>query len=176
MNSPTTAEELIALGAIVKTHGLRGEVRLRPFNPDSELFTAGRLVRLRRNGVVSERRIRSARRHQQMYLLTFDGIDVIEQAEPLIGSELCVLRSELPETGPDEIYHFELIGMRVVTVDGQDIGSIVEIMDGAGADICVVRGHGHEHLIPMVSQIVREIDREARRVRIDPIPGLLAED
>ncbi|HYD49253.1 MAG TPA: ribosome maturation factor RimM [Terriglobales bacterium] len=175
MDQPPNSDDLIALGEIVNTHGLRGELRLRPFNPETVLLVPGRVVQLRRAGAEQAQTIATVRRHRSMFLLTFTGCDSIEQAETLVGSELCVGRQELPAVGENEIYHFELIGMRVVTLAGEDIGSVVEVMDATSADICVVRGARGENLIPMVADIVKEIDRSGRRIVIDPIPGLLEE-
>lgn len=166
-------DTLIPLGEIVTTHGLRGEVRVRAFNPDTKSLAAGATVQLRRDGKITPRRISASRRHRQMFLLTFDGIASIELAQPLLGSEICLPVEELPDAGPDSFYHFELVGMQVVTVGGEEIGKVVEVMDTAGSDICIVRGPGTEHLIPLVADVVTEIDRQGRRIVIDPIPGLL---
>lgn len=94
-------------------------------------------------------------------------------AEALIGYEVCVCEEALPPAAHGEIYHYQLIGMTVVTTGGEPIGIIEEMMTTASTDICVVRAGGREHLIPMIADVVKAVDREGRRIVIDPLPGLL---
>lgn len=170
------ADDLISLGTIVGTHALRGEVRLHPFNQKSTSIKPRARVVIRRDNEGREVRIESLRSHGRVWIVKLQGTDTIEAAEKLVGSEICLPRSRLPRLRKDEIYHFDLIGMRVVTDTGSDLGVITEVMDGAGADICVVQGESGEVLIPMISDIVRQIDRATRLMTITPIPGLLSDD
>lgn len=166
-------EALIPLGKLVNVHATRGELRMLPFNPDSETLTAGATVILRRGAWHEPRCIRSLRRHKHFLLLTLDGCDSMTAAEQLVGCEVCVHQHDLPPTGPDEIYHFELIGMTVLTTAGTVVGIVEEVLEASSHSICVVRAGKTEHLIPFVADVVKEIDRTAQRVIIDPPPGLL---
>ena len=94
-------------------------------------------------------------------------------AQELIGYEVCVRESDLPEAGPGEVYHYELIGMTVVTTAGVEIGLVAEVVPTPANDVCVVRAGAHEHLIPLVAAVVADIDRVHRRLVIDPLPGLI---
>lgn len=173
---PLTAEgdgDLVAVGRIVTTHGLRGEVRVHLFNPDSTTLRAGSEIVLQRGGEQSLHRIQAARPHKRVVLVTLEGCESIAIARTLVGSEVCVVKSQLPPAGPGEAYHFELLGMRVVTTRGEDLGMIVEILSLASNDVCVVRRGEHEHLIPMIADVVKEIDRQHCRLVIEPLPGLL---
>jgi len=173
-SADSAAGETVAIGRIVGTHALRGEVRIHLYNPDSAALDYVDSVRLHHTDGRRERRgIANVRRHKRVLLARLDGCASIEDAEPLIGTEIHVARNELPELGPDELYHFQLVGMSVHTVDGRDLGRVVEVMDLTAHAVCVVRDGQHEYLIPFVDEIVRESDPETGRMVIDPLPGLL---
>jgi 16S rRNA processing protein RimM len=167
------AEELIALGHLVRPHGLRGELRMRPYNPDTTALEGGTTVFLRRDGEHEQRRLNSVRRHKNVVLLTFEGCDDIDAAQELVGCEVCLSPDRLAPLAPGEIYHHELVGMRVRTTDGEDLGTVAEVMAVPSNDVLVVRDDTREHLIPLIADVVKEIDVAARSVVIEPIPGLL---
>lgn len=177
------AGNLLPIGRLVGTHGIRGELKLLTYNPQSETIVPGVRVTLitprRRDAEethanVAERKvITTVRPNKRVLLIRFDDCDSMSSAETWVGAEVCVAASELPEAGPDELYHYELIGMTVVTVDGSELGQVVEIIETGANDVCAVRGRGREYLIPLIADVVKTIDKQARRLVIDPLPGLL---
>jgi 16S rRNA processing protein RimM len=167
------AEALIPLGHLVRPHGLRGELRMRPYNPETTALESGAVVFLRRDGERQERRLTAVRRHKNVVLLTFEGCDDIDAAQKLVGCEVCLSPERLAPLAPGEVYHYELVGMRVRTVDGDDLGTVAEVMAVSSNDVLVVRDDTREHLIPLIADVVKDIDVAARCVLIDPIPGLL---
>jgi 16S rRNA processing protein RimM len=168
---------LVELGGIVNLHGIRGELRLLPHNPDTTLIDGLReLVLVRRDGTRETHRIRGARRHKRFVLLTLDGIDSATAAQALVGCRVAIPRTALPPAGPNAVYHADLIGCRVVTTDGTDLGHVREMLVTASNDICVVRGAGREHLIPLIADVISAIDVPGRRVVVHALAGLLDEE
>ena len=174
--STTTAPALVALGAVVNTHGIRGELRVRLYNPASRTLRPGADVVLRRGDTLHPHRVDALRPHQRVLLMQLVGCDSMTAAEALVGCEVCVPETDLPPLAAHEIYHRELQGMTVVTTGGVTLGVIDEIIPTASTDVCVVRGAGREHLIPLIADVVRELDRGGRRLVIEPLPGLLEPD
>ena len=166
-------EALIALGEIANTHATHGELRVRLFNPHSTTLTRGSTVILRRASEQQARRIIGLRTHKHFVLLTLDGCDSMTAAEALVGCEVCIPENELPPPGPDEVYHYQLLGMTVVTTTGEEVGIVTEVIPTGSNDVCVVRSAAREHLIPLIADVVRSVDREDKRLVIDPLPGLL---
>jgi 16S rRNA processing protein RimM len=172
---------MVALGTIVNTHGIRGEVRLLPYNPSTTVVHPGLRVTLRRDRAEHEVVIAAARRHKQFILLTVDGVASVTAAEGLVGSEVCVPAQTLPSLARDEVYHFQLIGLEVVTTGGTRVGTIREMFTTGANDVCVVerdteeaRGaQQREVMIPFIADIVKDVDLAGRRVVIEPLPGLL---
>lgn len=168
-----TDETLVSLGKVVKPHGIRGEIRFAPFNPTSTTVKAGSIVILRQNGAEQPRRVIAVRPHKHLQLLTLEDCTSMTAAETLVGAEVCVPASALPAPDPGEVYHRQILGLAMVTLDGTAVGTVVEIMPLPSADVCVVRADSREHLVPLVADIVKEIDVQGGRIVIDPPPGLL---
>jgi 16S rRNA processing protein RimM len=119
-------------------------------------------------------RLTAASPHGRGFLLVqLEGVKDRTAAEALIGGRLLVPAADLPAVGDGEFYWHELVGFRVETADGESLGTIAETFSTGTSDVWVVRGV-REHLIPVIEDVVRTIDRRGRRVVITPLPGLLA--
>jgi 16S rRNA processing protein RimM len=108
-----------------------------------------------------------------LLLVTLDACDDRDAAEALVGFRVLVEAEALPPPAEDEFYWHEVIGWRVETTAGATIGTIAECLATGANDVWVVRGGAREHLIPVIADVVRSIDREGGRVVIEPLPGLL---
>ena len=106
-------------------------------------------------------------------MASFEGIEDREAAEELVGGTLCIPRTELLPAPLDEFYVADLMGLTVVTVAGETVGSLTAVYPGNGHDVYGVDKGGREVLIPAVQPIVVTIDMAARRMTIDPPEGLL---
>jgi 16S rRNA processing protein RimM len=96
------------------------------------------------------------------------------QAESLAGAEVLVPEDELKPLTADTFYHHQILGCRVVTVDGRELGRVADIQSAAGSDLLVIRPGGREEiLIPFSRNICREVNLEAGLIVIDPPDGLL---
>jgi 16S rRNA processing protein RimM len=184
---------LLVVGQIGRPHGIRGEVsvQVRTDEP-AERFVAGsefvtEVPRDRRvsSGPASAPGIEfkvpptlvaeSVRWHQGRAIVRFDGIDDRNVAEALRGVLLQVESSTLtPPSDPDEFHDHQLIGLRVVTVGGDDLGVVARIDHAAASDLIVLdKSGGGTALIPFVSQIVPTVDVPGGRIVVDPPEGLL---
>ena len=155
-------------------HGIRGALRVRPHGGRTTSLAAGRTITLRQAGTDSMHTITRVAPHGAGHLLVeLDALCDRTAADELAGSEILVPLDDLPELAAGEFYYHEMPGFRVETVDGRTIGEIADTMHTGTTDVWIVRSDAGEHLIPVIREVVAEIDREARRVVITPIPGLL---
>ncbi len=178
---------LIPLGEIVGTHGVGGLLRLHPYSTVPAALAAVRTVFLSPRQRPSAVRppdapadpapraltLLSARPHGRVHLLRFEGVDRIEDAEPLVGTVLSVAETDLPPPGPHEFYAYKLEGLEVVTEGGDRLGTVESLFPTGSNDVLVVRDGAREHLIPVIADVIRTIDFDAGRVVITPIAGLL---
>jgi len=164
---------LVPLGEIVTTHGLDGWLKLNPFNPESTALELARVVYLERDGARSSHWLETTQRHQRQILIKFQGIDVIDAAEQLIGATLCVTEESLPALEPGQYYQFQTIGLEVFDIQGNRLGTITRTWSAGGAEIYIVAGSGKEYMIPAVKEIIEEIDFDRGKMIINPPDGLL---
>ena len=170
----TPDEAAVAVGKIVGAHSLRGLVRVRPYQLPAPSLAADRRVLLERAGVRREGRLLSLSPHARGALLVgLEGITDRTAAEALVGTVVLVRQCDLPPLAADEFYHHEVVGFAVETEAGESIGTVAETMATGLNDVWVVRDGAREHLIPVIADVVRSIDRDARRIVIAPMAGLL---
>lgn len=164
----------IVLGELVKAIGLRGEIKLRESNDFwPEALGSGRLILVGKTGSRAVR-IESERTHNPgMRVLQLQGIADRDAAESIVGAELVLEADELDVPEPPALRPFQLQGASVLLPDGSVLGSVADLLTMPAHDVLVVQGAEREYLIPVVPEIVKEVDLEAGRVRVDPPAGLL---
>ena len=105
--------------------------------------------------------------------LMLEGIVDANLAEALIGKNVFADEDELPPPEENEFYYRDVIGCEVILTDGARLGIVEEIIATGANEVFVVRGEGKEVLVPVIEDVVKEIDIASKRVVIEAIPGLL---
>jgi 16S rRNA processing protein RimM len=169
------ADARLRVGRISGAHGLRGALRIRPDNPDSDtLEHASRVFIEQPGGDKREYRLMHAERINRTTIrVTLEGLDDPDAAAALRGASVSVLTSELPAKAPGEFYHYEAIGCEVATTDGRRLGIIEEVLATGANDVWVVRDGATEVLVPVIDNVVKSMDFAARRIVVEAVPGLL---
>jgi 16S rRNA processing protein RimM len=169
-----TEKELFRLGVVTGTHGLRGDLKVRPDSGDPDALQAARTLFLRdRSGAVATYTPSKATVHKGAVLLHLDGLDSIEAVQSLVGCEVLIVASELPALAEGEFYWRDLQGLTVVDRQRGELGILEDFFTTAAHDIYVVQGVHGEVLIPAVDEFVLEIDMAGRRLLVDLPDGLL---
>jgi len=181
-------ESLFLVGRVTQPHGVRGEMKVRPETDDPERF--GLLDRVfvgadATRAARTEREVRSVR-FQSMkngtvaVLLGLADVTTREAAGDLRGQDVYAHEDDLPPLDEGEVFIHDLIGMTVVVVDeddqptGETVGTVRDVYEtGASFLFAVAREGRPELLVPDVEPVVREVDAEAREIRILPPDGLL---
>ncbi|PYM06645.1 MAG: 16S rRNA processing protein RimM [Candidatus Rokuibacteriota bacterium] len=168
-------QRLVAIGEIVRPHGLGGEVRIRTLTDQPARFDAltGCIVWDPDGDGRVERRIERAQRRGGTVILKLRGIDEVDAARALVGRLVAVPESEAAALAPGHFYPWQLEGCRVETDRGVPVGNVTGIEQGPAQDLWVVSDGARERLIPAVPEIVITVDLRARRVVIRPPEGLL---
>jgi 16S rRNA processing protein RimM len=167
-------DEMAVVGRIARAHGIRGQVIVNPetdfpeerFQPGAELF-------VERGGRVEPLTITTARFHRQRPVVGIDGFDTMTAAETLAGLELRVPVDRLAALPPATFYRHDLIGCRVETPDGAEVGIVRDVEGTMTGSRLVVDGAAGEVLIPLVAAICTLVDPPAKRIVIDPPDGLI---
>ncbi|WP_099158072.1 ribosome maturation factor RimM [Virgibacillus ndiopensis] len=169
------SEKMFNVGKIVNTHGIRGEVKVHRISDFDERFAIGETLYLvKDNEKPLQLEIKSHRIHKGFDLISFEGLDNINDVEHFKGSELKISEEQLTDLDEDEYYYHEIIGCDVFTTNEEKLGTIKEILSPGANDVWVVKQiKGKDLLVPYIEEIVKEIDVDSQRVVIDPMEGLL---
>ncbi len=172
----TKDDSFVWVGRVVKTHGIRGEVRVSAAEGTST-FSKGITVYLENaEGKRRSLTVETGKGHGVSSILSFREIKKIEEAQELVGSSVFVDQESLRPLPPGEFYWYQLRGLRVQTEGGREVGTVEEIMPTGSHDVFVVRRDGQETLIPATEEVVVGVDLVQKRMIIRPLEGLLAEN
>jgi len=169
--------ELLEIGKIVGTHGVRGELRVEPWC-DNPAFLAG-FTSVYISG--QPQKVISARPHKSLVLMMLEGVDTVEAAQALRGTVLHIDRTgvELPE---GRYFIQDLVGLSVRRTAGGDgtcgcetgehIGTLYDVLTAPAHDVYVVRGEDGDRMIPVVPEFVKKIDIDAGVIWVELIEGM----
>jgi len=170
--------ESLVVGRILRPHGLRGElsVEVRTDDP-GERFAAGSVLTTDppEAGPLT---VRASRWHSGRLLVSFAGIEDRTGAEALRGARLTIDAAEIPlPQDPDEFHDHQLTGLTVLTVTGELVGTVTDVLH-PGQDVLAITpapgtSRRSEVLVPFVAAIAVEVDLAGGKLVIDPPPGLL---
>ncbi len=169
----------VALGAVARPHGVRGELRVQPFNRDSELLLALDEVLVRdRDGAEHEVTVESARRANEAILMKLYSVDDRDTADGLRGAHICARRDAFPKLADGEFYVCDLQGARVVVREGEapewELGSVRELRSYPTMDTILVDATdgGGSWEAPLVDSVVQSIDVQANLVVLATMHGV----
>jgi len=149
-------KDRVYLGKIVKPHGLRGEVKFKPFGCD--LSVIEELERVNLESPDRELELERVRGSDDWPIIKFKAIDGRDASEELSGSLVWVPDGFLPELEDGSFYESDVLYAKVITVDGEDIGHVKEIIETGECDVLVVRDSaGKEILLPANREVIKEI-------------------
>jgi 16S rRNA processing protein RimM len=170
----------LVVGHLDKPHGIRGElvVSLHTDHPD-RTFVPGAVVQLADasgdapDPALPPLCLESARPFRRGLIVAFDGIETRTEAEVLRGRYLLLARTEIAPLEEGEVFHHQLLGMEVVTVEGEAVGEVAWVHDLIPTVLLEVQGEERELMIPFRPEIVVQVDAGRRRIVVDPPEGLL---
>ena len=159
-------EQFLEAGSIVNTHGVRGEVKIEPWTDTPAFFR--KLPRLFIRGQAY--RVRGCRLQGAFVLVSLEGIDTLDAALPFKGETVYMDRDDVHlEKG--RYFLSDLIGMKVVSEQGELIGELTEVLERPAQNIYVVQGE-REILLPAVPEFILQTDFERGQMTVHLMDGL----
>jgi 16S rRNA processing protein RimM len=166
--------DLILIGRIGRTHGVRGDVFVNPeTDAPEDRFAEGRVLHLDLAGRSEQVTIESVKFHQGRPIVGFAGVDTMEAAEALRGAELRIPEADLPPLPEATYYRHDLVGCEVTDTTGQAIGRVTSVDGPLERSRLVIAGPRGEVMVPMVDGICVRVDLAAKTIVVDPPKGLL---
>jgi 16S rRNA processing protein RimM len=164
----------VPLAEVARPHGVKGELRLKVFNQDSDALLGQEevLVRLP-GGDEHEVSVDRARRADQAILMKLFSVDDRDRAEELRGALVCVRRGDFPPLAEGEFYACDILGAKVIEA-GRELGIVRDLKTYPTCDVLVVRAAdgGKDYEVPLVDAIVEEVDLEGERVTLTSLEGV----
>ena len=164
------ARRRVAVGRINGAWGLRGHVKVTPLTTNPERFQPGSVLLI--DG--EPRQVIDVATPKGYPCVRFEGCTNRGAADSLNGTLIEIDESDLPKLAEGEYYIHQLVGLIVVTRDGDEVGRLDEVLRTGANDVYLVRRKGRRDvLIPAIEDVVRSVDLTAGRMTIEPLEGLL---
>jgi len=162
----------LVVGKLRRPHGIRGEMKMTVLTDFPQLLSRGQKV------FVGESHqplaIRSARWQGEDMLIAFEEYSDRDEAGVHRNQMLYMHVEDFPSLTEGEFYLHDLVGLNVISEDGQDMGTLVEILKTGANDVYILKGpHGEEILLPAIEEVVLKVDIEKGEMIVHLLPGLL---
>ncbi len=170
-NSARQPPEFLAVGRVVRPHGVRGGLKV---SSNSELiYKLEPSVNIYLGSGKEPATVKTLRRHRKEFLMFIEGCTNRETAEKWRGATLYIRFASLDTLPDGEFFHWQIVGLHVVTAAGEELGKIEEIIETGANDVYLVRDtSGKEILLPAIESVIQEVDLENERIVVRLIPGL----
>ena len=166
--------EEFQVGVITQTHGIKGEVKVFPTTDDVKRFKRLEKVTIDSGKKRFEAEIESVKFFKQFVILKFKGFDTIEDIQLYKQAKLLVDREHAVRLRKDEYFVADLIGTKVVSDEGTELGVMTDVIETGANDVYVVKNsEGEEILFPAIKDCVKEVDLENGVITLHVMDGLL---
>lgn len=167
-------EERLQVGVISSTHGVRGEVKVFPTTDDVTRFKKLKEVILVTEKTEKVLKITSVKFFKQFAILKFEGIDTLNDVEVYKGASLFVTRKNAVKLQKDEYFIADLIDLNVVDDNGNELGTLIDVMQTGANDVYIVKNaEGKELLFPAIKECILDIDFKNGKMTVHVMDGLL---
>ena len=167
-------EDLLQVGIITSTHGVRGEVKVYPTTDDPRRFRRLKEVVLDTGREKLNLEIEGVKFFKQFVILKFKGLDNINDIEKYRQKSLYVTRKNAVRLQRDEYFIADLIGLKVQDEDGTELGTVMDVIETGANDVYEVEmADGRSLLLPAIKQCILNVDVENGMMQVHVLEGLL---
>ena len=166
-------EDLLQVGIITGTHGLKGEVKVFPTTDDKKRFLDLESVLIDKNGELIEKKVENCRFFKQFVFLKFQGLDNINLVEQYKRCPLMVTRENAVPLEEDEYFIADLVGLTIVDDSGVTIGTLENVIQTGANDVYeVLTQDGGRILLPAIKDCILDVDMEEKTILVHLLKGL----
>lgn len=164
--------EYFEIGLISNTHGLKGEIKVRPYTESMKRFEELNKIYILKGNDKDEYEIENVRYQKDVVLLKLKGVDIIEDAEKLKNHIISIPRESGKKLSDDEFFIADLIGCEVY--ENELVGTVTDVFTAGGSDVYVIKREKQKDLLlPAIASIIKKIDVSQRRIDVEIPRGLL---
>lgn len=167
-------EDMLRVGVISSTHGVRGEVKVFPTTDDVSRFKKLKTVVLDIRPEPMTLHIETVKFFKNMVILKFREFNNINEIEKYKGTDLLIRREQAVKLEPNENFIVDLIGLSVVTDKGEEFGTLKDVLKTGANDVYVIQGKDEkEYLFPAIRECILDVDLKEQRILVHIMDGLL---
>ena len=167
-------DELLQVGIVTSTHGVRGEVKVYPTTDDVKRFKKLKDIILDTGKEQLPLEIEGVKFFKQMVILKFKGLDNMNDVEKFRQKSLYVTRANAVRLRKDEYFIADLIGIKVFDEENKELGVLEDVMVTGANDVYVIKlNDGRELLLPAIKQCILEVDVPEGHMKVHVLEGLL---
>mgnify|MGYP000200056766 FL=1 len=167
-------EEYFEIGQIVNTSGLKGVMKVKPFTDDITKFSNLKTIYVSIKKELKEFEIEQARFSKNMVFLKLKGIDTVEQAEDYRNLYLKIKRNKDEKLEKDSYYIVDILGCKIITDEGKELGNIADVFSTGSNDVYVVKDElGKQVLLPAIKDVIKKVDISNKVITVHLLEGLL---
>ncbi len=168
-------KEFLEAGKIVSTVGLKGEVKVYPWTNETDFLCGFKNLYIDNDKIRLE--VMSSRVRKNVVIMRFDGIDSIDLAKSLCGKILYINRKDI-KLGENEYFIQDILGMKVLDINtGKNYGTVTDVFQTGANDVYeVTDGKNKKYLIPVINDVVLNVDMNNQEIKINPLEGIFEDE
>jgi len=169
----------ITIGQISRVRGIKGEMVVVPLTDDPKRLSGLEKIFVSKDANIAQFEIEEVRtnlkskRLKERVLLKLKGVETLEEAKKFVGSFLEIEKEDLIKLPEGRYFIFDIIGLKVITTEDKEVGTVREVISLPANDVYVVQGEQQEYDIPAIKEVVKKIDLDKKVMIIEPKEGLL---
>src|SRR3989338_1838012 len=168
-----TQEEMVVVGRILKERGAKGELTLMPFTDKTDRFSLLKEVFIEKtDGSTVKKEIEKIFFYQGKGVIKFTGINSGKEAGEFLKANISIPEKERIQLPENHYFVSDLIGASVITLDGEEIGKLTDVLQTKSNDVYVVTRKSKERLIPAIKDVIKEVNIKDKKIIINLIEGL----
>jgi len=166
--SETGPDSWIQVGKVSGVYGVKGWVRIFSYTDPRDNILKYSPCYLKMGGKWVERAVLSGKQHGKGVVAQFSGCQTRDDAMALMDTAIAVRRGQLPELEANEFYWTDLVGLTVVTVEGVNLGEVVQLLKTGANDVLVVKSKDKERCIPYIRpDVIRSVSLQKKLIEVD---------
>ncbi len=169
-------DRLTCIGIVAQAHGVKGELKVIPQTDSPHFYKSAQTVILETSRGLRRFSVSDLITRPGSWIMALQEVNDREAAQALRGASILLEDASLKPLEQDEFFRHDLIGCVVETLDGKTLGLVEDVMETGANEVLVVSGETNSVMVPMVADVIKDVNIAGKVIRIDPIPGLLNDD
>lgn len=166
-------DNLLEIGQIVNSYGIKGFLKVVPFTDDMQRYSNLKTIYIEKNKALKEMEIEEVKYHNKLVLLKLKGINSIDDTLEYKNCYIKIDRKDAVKLPENSYFIVDLIGIDVITDEGESLGTLIDVFPTGSNDVYVVKNElGKQILLPATSEVIKNVDIATKKMTVHLTEGL----